>query len=676
MSPLPSRMVRLVAPLATLLVALVLSTPLWLGLLALGVYGALLGLSGGRWTRRILIVWLFVGLGVAPLAVGRESGDSLMALWGWGISSESLALALRVGLRAIVATGAMFLLLELNPIYLLCSELRRMGLPRLFVDLIELSYRYINLLLETGEQILQAQRCRLGYRGIKAKIEHSGLLFAQSFVLAHSEAEAMYEGLLSRQYDEPEDTSARVSVSSTSSASSPRNSLLSLRGVGFAYGSDHEALRGITLDLTRGERIALLGANGAGKSTLMRLITGLIREQSGELHLLGLHLGRTDADMRLQRQRIALVMQNANHQLFCPSVQDEIAFGLKNIGLEGEALQARVERIIAEYELEALRAKPPHLLSEGQKKWVSIAAVLALDPDLILLDEPTAALDAHYTKLVLELLDRLHAEGKTIILSTHDMNLAYSWASRALVLSRGELIYDGPLEPLFASDTLLERARIDRPYGMEVGREAPDASPSTYRLALYHRGGQRALVVGGGRGAWRKVQTLVEAGLSCHILAPECCAELTELHATGAIQWQRCSYTPEVRLSNYHIVIAGTGDEPTDRAICMRAMRLGLLACSLSDPLLGNIQLAAQAHEQGIDLAVHTEYRLPEIAQAVRNTLAAQIPPEWGEELKALSLARERMLRASDEDEGYRDEYQRLKDKILKRFDHDRVNRD
>ena len=115
------------------------------------------------------------------------------------------------------------------------------------------------------------------------------------------------------------------------------------------------------------------------------------------------------------RQQVALVLQNSNYQLFTPSVEDEIAFGLKNMGLREEALHKRLEELLTRYNLAELRHKPPHELSEGQKKWVALVAVLATDPEVLILDEPTAALDALYTERVLDLLEQLHLAGKTII---------------------------------------------------------------------------------------------------------------------------------------------------------------------------------------------------------------------------------------------------------------------
>lgn len=644
----PSRMLRLALPLVGLVLALALPSISLILPIALLAYGALVGLRGAGVWSRLGIIWCFVLVGALPLSIERISSDSLLAWQGWGVSTQSLSLATLVVVRALTSVGLVALLLALNPIYRLCGELRVMGVPRLLVELIELSYRYINLLLATGEHILEAQLLRLGYQGVRARVQHGGALLSRSFVLAHSEADDMYEGLLSRQFDSTELTNE---VSSVHRPTEDGEALLLLSNLSYRYDIDRWALKGLSLEIRRGERIALLGANGAGKSTLMRLLSGLIAPTQGRVVLEGKVLQHTQADISRQRRRIALVMQNANYQLFCPSVEDEIAFGLKNIGLSGEALRLRVEEIIITYDLEALRCRPPHLLSEGQKKWVSIAAVLALDPDIILLDEPTASLDATYSERVMELLECLHEAGKTIILSTHDMDRAYRWADRAVVLGDGALLYDGVPSGLFADATLVDKARIAVPYGF-ASRRATDSSDSqwgSYPLALFHSERTRVLVVGGGRGASVKVRTLIRSGICPTILAPELCPELTELAHEAPYIWLKQVYSPSVSLDVYDLVVVATGDIEVDRAITHRAITSSCLCCNLSEPERGNVQFAAQGSEAGITLAIHSDYRLPEVMVALRERWLSKIDPLWQSELEQLAQLR----RQRDASEAY-----------------------
>lgn len=634
-------MLRLALPLVGLVLALALPSISMILPITLLVYGGLIGLRGvGVW-RRLLIIWSFVLLGTLPLLLERATPSSLFSWGGWGISQESIALVSLVVVRAITSVGVVTLMLAMTPVYRLCGELRSMGAPHLLIELIELSYRYINLLLSTGEHILQAQLLRLGYQGTRSRVQHGGMLLARSFVLAHSEADDMYEGLLSRQFDrEHEDVSETIISTPSSKHEEP---ILRLEDLSYRYDVQRWALSSLSLEIRPGERIALLGANGAGKSTLMRLLSGLIAPSHGVVELDGKRLSASKADLSMQRRRIALVMQNANYQLFCPTVEEEIAFGLRNVGFSGEKLYHRVEEVIAAYDLEQLRDRPPHLLSEGQKKWVSIASVLALDPDIILLDEPTASLDAAYSERVLNLLDTLHEAGKTIILSTHDMDRAYRWAERAVVLGDGELLYDGAPAELFANVSLVRKARIAIPYGFD----APSAIASridgvdSYALALFHSVGTRALIIGGGRGAFIKIRTLMRSGIAPDILSPDVCLEITELIERHSLVWHRRVYGVEVQLSSYDLVVAATGQIDIDRTITQRAIASSCLCCNLSQPELGNVQFAAQGSQAGIDLALHSTYRLPEVMVALRERLLSGIAPEWRDDLEHLALLRQ-----------------------------------
>lgn len=636
----PSRTLRLALPLVGLVLALALPSISLILPIALLAYGALVGLRGAGVWPRLLIIWGFVLAGALPLLIERATPESFWAWQGWGVSAQSLSLAALVVVRALTSVGLLALLLALNPIYRLCGELRAIGVPRLLVELIELSYRYINLLLATGEHILEAQLLRLGYQGVQARVQHGGALLARSFVLAHSEADDMYEGLLSRQFDGEE--GGTDGLSARRPIEGDHTPLLALSNLSYCYDVERWALKGLTLEVRQGERIALLGANGAGKSTLMRLLSGLIAPSEGEIVLNGDVLRPTKSDLSKQRRRIALVMQNANYQLFCPSVEDEIAFGLKNIGLSREALRLRVEETITTYDLETLRHRPPHLLSEGQKKWVSIAAVLALDPDIILLDEPTASLDATYSERVLGLLEHLHEAGKTIILSTHDMDRAYRWANRAVVLSDGVLLYDGMPSGLFADTALVEKARVAVPYGF-VSQRSTDNSTSEigrHPLALFHSERTSVLVIGGGKGAFIKIRTLTRSGISPTVLAPELCPELTELAREVSYTWTRQAYSTSISLDRYDLVIAATGNLEVDREIAHRAIASSCLCCNLSEPERGNVQFAAQGSEAGITLALHSDYRLPEVMVALRERCLSEIDPNWQSELEQLAQLR------------------------------------
>lgn len=661
--------------LLLLLLCLIASSLPLLMLLTLAMLVALYLVGDLRhYYRSYLLVAGFIVLGALPLLVERiDCYDAGLTLaWGLGISPRSFRLALQVIFRACACSLVVRHLLVCLPFYRLCQVLRSLGTPRLLLDLIELSYRYIHTLTEQSRHIYEAQVLRLGYATPRAKYRDTGTLIAQTFVLAHSEAEEMYRGLESRQFYEKDGAVGGEQLSLSDPSRQGEDNLamgqeISLRNISYRYpDSQSFALEGLSLSIGQGERIVLLGANGAGKSTLMHILSGLRRETAGEIWYAGRCLGGSRQDLRTQRQAIALVMQNANHQLFCPSVEDEIAFGLRNSGLSDAEVSERVETIIQAYELEELRHKPPHQLSEGQKKWLSLAAVMALEPKYILMDEPTACLDCYYTERIMALVDRLCRQGCSVLLSTHDMNLAYAWAERALVLDGGKLLYDGQVDRLFEDSHLLEQAKLKRPYGYRSQGSCVSATDADYRLGLFHNiNTLTTLIVGGGRGAERKAKTLSQVGVKWYLLSPELTPEIERLTQMGCGVWCKGCYPSaefERLLTNSRMLVAATGNAEVDRVLCHRAIASGLLASALSDPLIGNIQFAAQGEYAGLHLAVHSRYRLPELTQEIRSLVLQSLSALDEEELGRLAK-----LRLDTNDNHYIQE----RDKILSKIKND-----
>lgn len=208
----------------------------------------------------------------------------------------------------------------------------------------------------------------------------------------------------------------------------------------FRYPDGRAALDGVSLRLRSGERIALLGANGSGKTTLLLNLMGLLRPSSGEVRLAGEPIAYSRAGLERLRSRVGLVFQNPDSQLLSAGVAEDVSFGPVNLGLEGAEVASRVEAALAAVDMTHLAGVPAHALSFGEKKRVCIAGVLAMRPNVILLDEPTAGLDAPSVEGLLAVLARLHAGGMTIVMSTHDVDLAYGWADRAEVLDAGKLV--------------------------------------------------------------------------------------------------------------------------------------------------------------------------------------------------------------------------------------------
>jgi cobalt/nickel transport system ATP-binding protein len=244
--------------------------------------------------------------------------------------------------------------------------------------------------------------------------------------------------------------------------------VFSLEDVRFCYHQSQPVFEGISFDVHRGERLVLLGPNGSGKSTLLKLLAGLIFPTAGVVRAFGEVL--TPAAFRDQsfnfsfRRRVGVVLQNAEAQLFCPTVWDEVAFGPLHLGFSRAEIEERVSQTLALLGIAHLRDRLPHQLSDGEKKKVALAAVLAVNPDVLLLDEPTANLDPRSQHWLLHFLRALSRTGKTVVVATHDLVTVPVLAERVLVLGEDRrLVNTGEPEEILADRELLLAANLVHP---------------------------------------------------------------------------------------------------------------------------------------------------------------------------------------------------------------------
>ena len=238
-----------------------------------------------------------------------------------------------------------------------------------------------------------------------------------------------------------------------------------LQEVRYHYARSRLVLDGLSLDFAAGERTAILGANGTGKSTLLALLDGLIFPAAGRIEAFGRPLSEAALeDMAVAadfRKRVALVFSNPDVQLFSATVWDDIAFGPLQMGLSPAGVREVVERQMESLKITELRDRAPHTLSDGQKKKVAIASSLAIDPEVLLLDEPTNGLDPRTQVWLIEVLNGLHREGKTIIAATHDLGIAGDIADRAVVFGEeGGIAADGPFAEIIANEDLLLKVNL------------------------------------------------------------------------------------------------------------------------------------------------------------------------------------------------------------------------
>ena len=226
---------------------------------------------------------------------------------------------------------------------------------------------------------------------------------------------------------------------------------------------DQKALNGLSLEIRRGKKVAVMGSNGSGKSTFFLCCNGIHRPQAGKLYVDGKEVRYDRKSLLDLRSKVGIVFQDPDNQLFSASVYQEISFGLLNMGVPEDQARSEVEAVIDYLEITPFRHKPTHALSGGQKKQVSIADILVMHPEIIILDEPAAALDPRHTTMVNHIVDQLTEAGITVLMATHDVNYAYAWADQVLVFHQGQVLMEGTPEQVFRETELLKKTNLRQP---------------------------------------------------------------------------------------------------------------------------------------------------------------------------------------------------------------------
>ncbi len=262
--------------------------------------------------------------------------------------------------------------------------------------------------------------------------------------------------------------------------------ILEAREIRYRYPRGMDAIRGLSFHIRKKEKIALVGPNGAGKSTLLMMFNGMIRPDTGLMLFDNRPVQYDSASLRELRRRVGFVLQNPDRQIIAPTVYQDVAFGPVNLGLGPAEVKEAVQQALSHVGLDGFGRRPPHQLSGGEKKRVAIAGVLAMNPDVLVLDEPTSGLDPAGSEDIMELLDELNNDGKTIIISTHDVELAYPWADRAILMRGGEILQEDIPEVAFGNPASVRAAHLSLPTLIELhaalqnrGFPVPEKKPRT-----------------------------------------------------------------------------------------------------------------------------------------------------------------------------------------------------
>jgi cobalt/nickel transport system ATP-binding protein len=239
--------------------------------------------------------------------------------------------------------------------------------------------------------------------------------------------------------------------------------IIETNNVTYEYPDGTKALEEVNFNAEEGKIVALLGPNGAGKSTLFLHFNGILRPTKGSLVVDGEKLKYEKKDLLKIRQKVGIVFQNPDDQLFAPTVLEDVAFGPMNMGLSNEDVEKRVKEALTRVGMEGYEKKAPHHLSGGQKKRVAIAGILAMKPKIMVLDEPTSGLDPKGASQILRLLYQLNSEGMTIVISTHDVDLVPIYASKVYIISQGKIIKEGNPQEVFEDVDTIRGANLRLP---------------------------------------------------------------------------------------------------------------------------------------------------------------------------------------------------------------------
>lgn len=250
--------------------------------------------------------------------------------------------------------------------------------------------------------------------------------------------------------------------------------ILEARHVSYSYGSgETPSLKDLSLSIRRGRRTAVMGANGSGKSTFFLCCNGILRPDEGQIYYNGQPLSYRKKDLLSLREKVGIVFQDPDMQLFCASVYQEISFGPLNLGLPREEAAREVEAVIRRLGITPFRHRPAHALSGGQKKQVALADILVMHPELLILDEPFAALDPSHIHIIRDMIRDLEKDISpsgplTVIIATHDTDFALEWADEVILFSEGQVLAQGAPASILTDRELLARASLDLPGVIKV----------------------------------------------------------------------------------------------------------------------------------------------------------------------------------------------------------------
>lgn len=246
--------------------------------------------------------------------------------------------------------------------------------------------------------------------------------------------------------------------------------MFKINNLTYKYDKNRKALDNITMDFDRGDVIGIIGSNGSGKSTLFNNLMGILKATQGEILYKNKQLKYDKKSLYNLRKEVGIVFQDPEKQIFYSMVYDDLAFALRNIGMDEKTIKIRIDKALESVNGKDFIDRPVHSLSFGQKKRVAIASVIAMENNIVLLDEPTAGLDPESTKAIIDIIKSMHKKGKKIVVTSHDMNLIYDICDYVYVLNQGKIISEGNVEEVFLDEEKIEEAGLELPWLVKLNK--------------------------------------------------------------------------------------------------------------------------------------------------------------------------------------------------------------
>ena len=246
--------------------------------------------------------------------------------------------------------------------------------------------------------------------------------------------------------------------------------MFKINNLTYKYDKNRKALDNITMDFDRGDIIGIIGSNGSGKSTLFNNLMGILKATQGEILYKNNQLKYDKKSLYNLRKEVGIVFQDPEKQIFYSMVYDDLAFALRNIGMDEKTIKIRINKALESVNGKDFIDRPVHSLSFGQKKRVAIASVIAMENNLVLLDEPTAGLDPESTKAIIDIIKSMHKKGKKIVITSHDMNLIYDICDYVYVLNQGKIISEGNVEEVFVDEEKIQEAGLELPWLVKLNK--------------------------------------------------------------------------------------------------------------------------------------------------------------------------------------------------------------